>query len=195
MSLSNIPALNDFSRRVNEAFRESQNIRESILRQLENINEYRNFMNKWHVKLSVSPSTIKEMYLEMINNLRIIACRENKYWKFDMEFISPEEALIYCTENFNLVVSEHWRVIGEMNDIISLAKLAGYCYQPNGREYLLPGFDPESSYWIKNLKLMRICEGETVSPCNETIADTCVSNKSCKCCGTPQQRRVERLSS
>ena len=81
----------------------------------------------------------------------------SNYWTFSLEHISKEQASEYCKSSPDIVVSHCWGLVGLFQDIVLLAKLTGMKYSPQGRESCLPGFNPEETYWIKTLKLMKLC--------------------------------------
>lgn len=148
-------------------------------------------------------------YRQFINSMRDRCCENNKYWTFDLNLVSADDVQMWCESDVDTVVSQQWRLIGSFEDLISLAKLAGYVYQPQGREITLPEFGPEESYWIRSLQLIKLCQNKTLDPdavssCTQAYFDKLSENtpllwktesqfkklRLCHCCSDqPKHRR------
>lgn len=173
---SSIPRLFNFSQKIEES------LKERLL----------------NVEKELSSITIA--YREFINDMRTQACTRGGYWTFDLNFVTVDEVRIWCESYEDIVVSQQWRLIGSFKDIMSLAKLAGYTYQSQGKEIVLPGFSPEESYWIRSLQMIRLCidksvDPDAIMPCDKTYSNILPENppilwkshsikksKLCDCC-------------
>lgn len=116
-------------------------------------------------------------YPGMIKQMRDQACQVNGYWNFNRELISVDEAQRLCQSNPDIVVSQQWRLIGTFQDLISLAKLAGYTHQPNLNE---------ETYWINSLQIVKLCESLN-RPCQ--IWQELLNNSNHTCCKCSDQRQ------
>jgi len=125
--------------------------------------ELNNFSNKLHIDTQslqqklpeFFPTNIKSMYTCVINNLKIKCTDENTYWGLDLKFINLDEAIMMCHKYPLIIVSEKWKVIGNINDIIALAKLAGLTYDKLASVSTIPGFHHEDIFWIDTLQLTK----------------------------------------
>lgn len=125
-------------------------------------------------------------YYELIRQMRDQACQINGYWNFDRKLVSHDEARLLCQSDSNIVVSEQWRLIGTFQDLISFAQLVGYTYQPLEINQKLPGYNPEESYWIRSLQIVKLCQTLN-QPCKLWQELSTPINK--LCCKCPDQRQ------
>jgi hypothetical protein len=152
---SPVPRLINFSEVVQRSFENQQS---HTLQQKESLNNLSN------------------AYRKFINDMRLRACENNGYWTFDLNIVSIDDVKTWCESNNTSVISQQWRLIGMFEDLVSLAKLAGYTYQPQGREIVLPGFGPEESYWIRSLQMVKLCHNGSIDsdanlPCADNYSD------------------------
>ena len=116
-------------------------------------------------------------YRNFISEMRTRACETDSYWTFDLKIVSVDDVRDWCQSDADAVVSQQWRLIGSFEDLISLAKLAGYIYESQGREMVLPNFGPEESYWIRSLQMIKLCQeksfdSDSIVPCAESYQTT-----------------------
>ena len=172
----NLPKLSVFLGYVNQALKDveiiDQNVKDllqPVNNQLENI--YSSFYNKWNlegervfdIQLLNIPRTRVDIIKNFILKLRNEACERSEYWTFDLSFLSGQYSNTYCDSYSDIVVSEEWRVVGRYDDIIDLAKLAGFKYIKANHNFTIPNFDAEESHWIKTLQLVKICNKEELN--------------------------------
>ena len=139
-------------------------------------------------------------YRQFINDMKILALKSNAYWTFDLNIVSENDVRALCELNTDIFVSQQWRLAGSLQDLINLAKLAGYHYEPQGREMTLPGFEPEASYWIMTLQMIKLCrdgspDPDVISPCSKKapLLWNPEPIRFCHCCTQGKCRPLSRI--
>lgn len=131
-----LPSFANFCKWVEDTFNLSQKLRQDI----------NDFSSKSNFNINVNIlRTLPEMYRHVINDFK--TKNSPGYWDFSMQHRNEEEAKAICSMYPDGVISQEWRLVGDLPDLIELAKRSGLS---------------------TDLKLIRTVSKQEVTPCRAT---------------------------